>query len=251
MKKLKVLWVAALGAVLLFSQCVGYNSDVLYGRNVVRGNGKIKKESQQISSYERIILEAGYDVVLTDRAQGEVIIEGEESIISLVKMKVSGKKLELKFDSKKGVVQYKKLVVYVPAQGVRYLHLRSSGSIRNKGNLKTKTLNINSEGSGDVVLNHLNTEKIEVQLRGSGDINLSGSTEVFIANLQGSGDISAYKFNADEVNTEIRGSGDIEVYAGKSFVGEVQGSGDIKVKGKPVNVSKNRKGSGNIQIFYK
>lgn len=245
MKKLKNLWLVILAITLLFSQCSTPKHDTLLS---IKGNEILNEEIRKISGYESIILKGSFDVILTDNPQKEIRIQGEENIIPLVQTKLNGKTLELYFDSKKSI-QYKKLVVYVPAQGVNNLELMGSGDIKNEGVLKSQTFDINLIGSGDIDLNNLTTEKTVVSLKGSGDVFLQGNSEILTANLEGSGDISAYEFIANEVNAVVKGSGDVEVYTKKSFVGQVDGSGDIKVKGKPANVSKSTKGSGNIHIL--
>lgn len=242
MKKLILLFVAVLFGVSI-------NAQKKTNFNTIKGNGIIKEEIRKVESYQSININGSADVILTDELQGEIRIVAEENIIPIILTEVNKNGLSISAKPKTNFSTKRKVVVYVPAQGVNTLNIRGSGDIKYDGELNVSQLKLNLIGSGDIELKNVITEKVEINLRGSGDIDLGGKTKQITANLQGSGDISAFDLIAENAEVSVQGSGDVDVTATQSFEGKVSGSGNIKVKGNPKNVSKKTSGSGKITIL--
>ena len=79
-----------------------------------------------------------------------------------------------------------------------------------------------------------------------GDITARGSVGILEAVVSGSGDLSLQNLKAEHINVTINGSGDAEVWANQSISAKVNGSGDIVYKGNPTEVDTRVNGSGDI-----
>jgi hypothetical protein len=110
---------------------------------------------------------------------------------------------------------------------------------------------IKLKGSGDAILQELDQENLELEIVGSGDIDVSGQVQTLMAKIIGSGDIDALELIAEQADLRISGSGDIEAFVTQAVSAVVQGSGDIRVKGNPPKRSKQVLGSGSIKISKK
>ncbi|MCH8684958.1 head GIN domain-containing protein [Pedomonas mirosovicensis] len=101
-------------------------------------------------------------------------------------------------------------------------------------------------GSGDVAMNSLKADELEIKIAGSGDIAANGTCTSLTINVAGSGNIRAKDLRCDSVAIRIAGSGDVSAYASQSFSARVMGSGDIDVYGNPKDRSKTILGGGGV-----
>lgn len=230
----------------------------------------VKKE-YSLESFTGINLQGPTKVFVTHGKSAVVKAEGPQELIDKLEVYVDGSNLVIR--TKKGASfktrrdYYVQFFVEVPS--LDQLAVSGSGDIilQNKmewrssvsmivngsgdlkvGQVNTQKLNLAINGSGDIELKNIVSTSLKAQIKGSGDLEIDGG-EVLQAeyNIIGSGDIKAQSLKVDNVNASITGSGDIRCYAKKSISGKVIGSGDVVYAGKPgkVNVSKNGFSSAN------
>ena len=104
------------------------------------------------------------------------------------------------------------------------------------------------EGSGDLSLEDLHQDEIELEITGSGSIRASGEVIRLHAAISGSGDVKAKELVAAIAELRVSGSGDIKAQATQSLSARVSGSGDIKVWGNPDKRDTRVSGSGDIKF---
>jgi len=102
------------------------------------------------------------------------------------------------------------------------------------------------KGSGDVLIDGLDSDLFAYTVAGSGDLVVRGSAREIEIAVKGSGDINARDLIARDAYVRIMGSGDVQVHATESFDGSVYGSGDIRYYGNPAHISTRVAGSGEI-----
>ena len=101
-------------------------------------------------------------------------------------------------------------------------------------------------GNGNVVVEGLETESLEVTLPGSGMLAGSGSAASLDVTVSGSGNVQVTDLVANEVRAAVRGSGTIFVTATKSLDASVSGAGAIVYAGDPEEVTRSVTGAGAI-----
>lgn len=101
-------------------------------------------------------------------------------------------------------------------------------------------------GAGNVTLNNLKANKLDIDIAGSGNVSATGTCNELEIDIAGSGDITAQNFKCRKVSISVAGSGDASVYADSSFSANIMGSGDINVYGNPKARSKRVLGGGKI-----
>jgi hypothetical protein len=87
---------------------------------------------------------------------------------------------------------------------------------------------------------------VTLEMVGSGQIKSSGSCKVLSADLTGSGDLDAQHLASDQVTVNLKGSGTTNVFARRSAELTLHGSGDIRVFGNPDTRNVSRTGSGEV-----
>lgn len=104
------------------------------------------------------------------------------------------------------------------------------------------------EGSGDLSLEGLLQDEIELAITGSGTIRASGQVTRISAEISGSGNVKAKELLAESADLRVSGSGDIKAHATQSLSARVSGSGDIKLWGNPPKRDTRVSGSGDIRF---
>ena len=106
--------------------------------------------------------------------------------------------------------------------------LYCSGDIDIEKTTVKGNVNLSLQGSGDINVWKLKATTVNGSVKGSGDIDLHGSTKTLNLVLQGSGDIDAANMKADEIKANAIGTGGITIgHATK-----------VDVKGKNIRQSK-------------
>lgn len=121
--------------------------------------------------------------------------------------------------------------------------------ISGSGNLKTKktvceSATLSIEGSG-FITSKLETKSVDVNIDGSGKMEISGSGTNAQITINSSGDFEGYPFCVKNCNAKISGSGDIKIFVSDNLDASISGSGSIKYDGSP-KVTKSISGSGSV-----
>lgn len=101
-------------------------------------------------------------------------------------------------------------------------------------------------GSGNLELQNLNQDRLELEIRGSGSIKADGKIQNADASIRGSGDINIARVNAAVVKVEIRGSGNTDIAPTEEADISIRGSGDVNLHSNPKKLETHIRGSGRI-----
>jgi hypothetical protein len=212
----------------------------------VSPEGDIIDKQYVLDDFSDVTINCSADLILTqsEDASPTVIVETEENIQELLKLKVVNN--ELVIDMEGCIFNSNGVTVYVSLPHISGLTINGSGDMSTDGEFKqTENIDLSVEGSGDMKL-QLDATKINATIDGSGDIKLTGKADHLMASIDGSGDIKAYKCKSKETTAKIDGSGDIEVTVKKNLKVSINGSGDVKYKGSP-KVESSIDGSGDVK----
>jgi hypothetical protein len=101
-------------------------------------------------------------------------------------------------------------------------------------------------GSGNIVVNGIQTESLVVTLPGSGTLTGSGTATRLDVTVSGSGTVQFTRLVANDVRAIVSGSGSIFITATESLDASVSGNGAILYVGNPHDVTKSVTGTGAI-----
>lgn len=104
------------------------------------------------------------------------------------------------------------------------------------------------KGSGNASYRGFVQPELNLEISGSGSIDLGGTTERLEADISGSGQVEAFDLSTKAARLRISGSGEIRVTVAESIRARISGSGRIKVAGQPPLRDTEVSGSGKIKF---
>lgn len=213
----------------------------------ITGNGNVITQQKTTASYDGIAVTGFFDVVLVEGKEGNITIKGEENLLEYINISVENNQLKIASEKNKYISpsKGKEIIITVPFESISKVAMTGSGDVTTKNPIESKSFQVQLTGSGDMNLD-VRASNIDVTLTGSGDINLSGSTAEITTVLSGSGDIDTSKLKAQTADATVSGSGDTTVYCTEIIRARVSGSGDIQYKGDPKKKDTKVNGSGSI-----
>jgi hypothetical protein len=103
------------------------------------------------------------------------------------------------------------------------------------------------EGAGEVKLNQVHGERLDVNYRGAGSMRINGEVKTFRMQAEGVGEVDAKALAANDVDVQFRGIGEARVTARDRLDATVQGIGNVIYYGKPRTVNKTAQGIGSVK----
>jgi len=213
MKNSRILWVSVLALLLAVGAAAAGS---------VKGSGNVTIEERAVGDFHGVSLMGSPDVTITVGGAPSMTLEAEDNILPLITTEVKDGILhigsEKSFSSRKGI----HVTLTVP-------ELRS----------------VKITGSGDVEAEGVRGDLFKAMVKGSGDIEVTGSVERVEVDVLGSGDIKLFDLDAVHGVATVKGSGDINIQASGTLELAVLGSGDIRYRG-TAEVEREVHGSGDI-----
>jgi hypothetical protein len=168
------------------------------------------------------------DVVVHHGDADGIVVEADKNIVPLVRTEIQGDTLVIS-----------SAVSYSTSRPVKVAVTVSKSS---------RLPDLELIGSGDISMHGIDQAELSVNLKGSGDVSLSGAATRVKLSLMGSGDIDARRLKGEDVTIDLLGSGDIEASSSEKVSVTLVGSGDVDVTGSPKTVKSSSLGSGNLSI---
>ncbi len=225
------------------------------------GSGAITTESRTVSGFTRIIIDVPADVYLHRDSSFSLDIKAQESLLEWIDTDVTGDLLEIRNDRCFTNTKTIRIDVYLPS--IEGIEVVGSGDvygldafasskldleIRGSGSIELEAsadeVTVTITGSGDADLS-LDTDLMTSKITGSGDLLLDGDATVHSIKVEGSGEVQAFNLLTSETEIVISGSGDVEVHADSLLDVRIMGSGDVYYKGTP-SLNVNISGSGEV-----
>ncbi|MCF6296502.1 MAG: DUF2807 domain-containing protein [Flavobacteriaceae bacterium] len=226
--------------ILLFStHCDAQN----YER--VKGDGNVITDTRQVGNFDNIGVSGSFDVDLVKGKEGKVTINIEKNLLPYLVTVVKDGKLKIKWKKGTRIRTRKGVHLIVYFNDINGVSVVGSGDIVSKDLIKSDRFEVSIVGSGDINLN-IEANSVEARVSGSGDLDLEGSATNFDARVSGSGNISAYGLQTDKSTLRVSGSGDITISVKNELNAKVSGSGDIGYKGNPKIEDIKVSGSGGV-----
>jgi hypothetical protein len=104
----------------------------------------------------------------------------------------------------------------------------------------------NAEGAGEIKLDNVRGERLDVGYRGAGSMAINGQVKTFKMTAEGVGEVDARALIANETDIRFQGIGDVKVYAKEKLDVKVQGMGSLSYYGRPRTVNKSVQGLGSV-----
>jgi hypothetical protein len=225
---------------------IGAQGHAQWGNTKVVGNGDITTKTVNTSDYDNVEVVGFMDVELISGAEGAISVTTDDNIHEYLEIETEGNTLKISVKKKTNIRTRKGIKIKVPFTDLKEVSLVGSGDIVSNTPIKGSAVELQLVGSGDMEL-VLDVNQLDVNLNGSGDMDLKGKAKRLEVKLAGSGDFNGKQLQADDTEAFVAGSGDIEVAAKNSLKARVNGSGSIYYAGKPERTDTKVIGSGSIK----
>lgn len=215
----------------------------------INGNGMIEEETRPLVSFNRVRNAGFFNVFVQNDSIFSVSIEAESNLIPYVRTIINGNTLVI--DTRETLNSTYPINVYVKAPIINMVELSGSGpvmidslnseslelQITGSGNMSgyatTTSLITKISGSGDMLLQSY-TGSCDARVSGSGDMELLGESLSGAFSISGSGDIRSYSYSQKECISKTSGSGDMYLNVSDFLDITISGSGDVYYLGNPV-----------------
>ena len=111
-----------------------------------------------------------------------------------------------------------------------------------------KLTGVDVSGSGDVDVDGVKADALDIRSDGSADVSLDGTAKTLTLDLDGSGNADLSGLQTQDAQVAVGGSGDADVQVAQRLNAKLDGSGDLRYRGHPV-VTKTLDGSGDLVGF--
>ena len=187
------------------------------------------EQARNLSGFTAVHAGGSTDVEVTVGKPFSVVVSGDEDMLEYITTEVRGGALHIgREDGRRHRNSHGRLRVLVSMPSVDALA---------------------SSGSGDLWATGINTDgNLDLDLRGSGDMGVSGKAATCDVDTRGSGDLEGEELACGKTPIKSKGSGDIELTVNGEVSISSNGSGDIDLSGNARIVELRSRGSGDISI---
>lgn len=231
MKQLRYLLFAV---IILLVACNG----------TTRGSGQLKTEEREVSEFNQVELTGAGTVIISTGQPATLVIEAEENLLPLITSEVQNDKLILGWKSGVTVIPTKPVTFNVSMEEVEGLVNTGSGDIQ-VNTLDIDVLEIDLSGSGSIVSPELDGDTVDVTISGSGSVDLAGQVTSQIVNLSSSGEYETANLASRTADINLSGSGTATIRVEDTLDATISSSGSIRYYGDPI-VNSEITGSGNL-----
>jgi hypothetical protein len=229
-------------SVLFIAAIVALTLTIVSCNECVRGEGDPVVQIIDIADFSGIHIKGSADVSISQGVEQRVEVRAPQNIIDLLNTSVRNNTWEVSFEH---CIRVRDLEISIITPTINSINISGSGNVVSRNNINVDQLEININGSGDVEL-MLNCKELTTSISGSGNVKLAGSATSHNATISGSGNINALDFVTVRSDVKIIGSGDADIHATDQYDISIAGSGDVKYKNTGAQINSTIRGSGEI-----
>ncbi|MDR6789016.1 hypothetical protein J2Y58_002385 [Sphingomonas sp. BE138] len=229
-------WAALLALVPLMACGAGDDADAA----PAQGTGSTR--SYDLRDFTAVQLAGSDDVDVRVGGDFSVRAEGDPAILDKLRISKKGDRLIVSRDwtTARGEAR-----IHVTLPVLTAVALNGSGDL-SVDRVRTQRFEAALAGSGDLRLAQVEAGDLSLSIAGSGDIAAAGAAQTLRVSIAGSGDLSAGSLVATRAEVRVAGSGDVRATVrGPATVSSV-GSGDVDL-GPDARCTVRKAGSGEVR----
>lgn len=250
----KIMTIALGCALTLFAttSCSSEKGNVYFGSKKL--SGEVVTQNRNVKCFDKIYIEGCPTVYYAQGSKPSVVVKADKAIIDNIKTTVTGNTLTISYKGNSSIVVFNgsfnssdAMSIYITSPDITGVILQGSGDFISEKKVDTDNMDIQLKGSGDIKFGSIICDNISTTLVGSGDIDVKNADALKAdIELVGSGDLDMNLSNTKNTNISLKGSGDIDVNFKNcvSVNSQLKGSGDIELKGDVEHFTKDELGSG-------
>jgi hypothetical protein len=214
--------------------------------HMISGNGNIRTEKRNTGNFSSVKTSGSIDVEINSGDTYAVSAEDDDNLLPYIVTEVNNGTLDIHYRENTSV-NNDHAKVYVTVPSLDKVTASGSADIAIRDILKnSQKIEMNVSGSGSIK-GGLDAPAISVDVSGSGNVDLKGHTKDFDCSVSGSGDINCGGLQSENATVTVSGSGNAHVFASVHLSASAHGSGDVYYGGNPSNPEIHTSGSGSVQ----
>lgn len=209
---------------------------------------KVVEATMLVKPYKAIHTDIVADITFVQSDKCFVEARGSERLIRNTDIKVDEDgTMHIAFDEE--IRKIRNEIMSLTIYGPKLMSIVSSGvgNFKVDGALDTPELSICINGVGNVRIDDLTCQKLQVSNTGVGNVNLEGTTQEATYNSEGVGSINAYGMHAQKTSVKLDGVGSIQCHASELIDCVNSGVGSVSYKGDPAKENIQKNGIGSIK----
>jgi hypothetical protein len=245
--------VFALCSILAFSGCAiiiapdGNDArfESAWGSNAVKGNGEVTTDKRPVTGVTSLNISGPLQVEVRVGGTASLEIIGDSNLVGLVQAQVAGDSQKIWMDDKFSSNNPIRVVYTVPV--LQDINSNGSGRLMVNG-LNGGNFNLKNNGSRTVVLEGRVTQ-LDISSVGSGRINATNlQSQDTKVRVQGSGSLNLGQVSGNELNVTVHGSGSVNASGTvRNLVAQIHGSGSAELSAvKSLTADLSSYGSGDV-----
>lgn len=258
MKKLGIIIVAAISLLGMQSCYFAFNDELC-----ISGYGSIVAEEVEMEAFTAVVNKTVVDVIIEQGETQVVTVEGHQNMINEVSVYTIGDKMYI--DLNNHCYRNFQLTVYVTVPTLESVSLKSTGDAFVDGFEDLNELLLSTSSTGDIYVDgaisanlvelrtsstgnieaEIYTDDLFVNITGTGDVKLEGSTIYQDINMSSTGNYEAFDLDSEICDIVCSGTGDAELYVEEELNVTIRSTGDVYYLGSP-SVSLNDSGVGDL-----
>ncbi|MCL3779024.1 DUF2807 domain-containing protein [Prolixibacteraceae bacterium JC049] len=210
-----------------------------------KSNGDLVTKEFKLEAFNGILVDLKCDVEVKPSTIQKVVVTASENVIDDLDTSVRSGiwNIDFKDDGIATINRHDfKVVIEVPK--LKKIQMESSGTIKCDGFLTGDNLQLIYNSSGKVSVKS-KTKFLNVNMDGSGSLELNGDVDELKILHDSSGNIEALGLKVKSCSIVHDGSGDARLYVLEKLKCNMDGSGDVFYKGNPA-IEKTIDGSGQL-----
>lgn len=225
--------------LLLISFCLLFTSC----KRSITGEGALVKQNRTDIAFDKIELDIPAKVTVIIADSTSIVVVAQQNLQEYIVTKSEGDALVI--SASRSIKPTKPIEIVMTCPPMKGLTVNGSGEIFIINSFKTEKLNLEINGSGDIHA-FVNTNKIISNINGSGDLHLKGKGDIHTLEINGSGKLNAGELVVENYKIKINGSGDADVNVTSKLSVKITGSGNVRYKGQP-DIENEIIGSGELK----
>jgi len=207
-----------------------------------KGNGNVTTTDREVSAFDKLSLQGGYEVILIQGNTHSVKVETDENLQDKIEVSVSGDQLIV--STEKRIQSRTECKLYITSPDFHAIEVDGAAEITSDAPIKGDALAISVAGAAEIKL-PLAYDDITADISGAGSLELKGSAESASFDISGAGNIETDELTVAHVEVSISGTGNANVNATEHLKASISGMGAISYKGNPT-VDKQISGLGTL-----
>jgi hypothetical protein len=203
-----------------------------------------QRETRKVDAFSEVSYALPGQLEISQGDEISLVLEGDKDDLKKIITRVEGN--ELKIYTRETIRSFNNVIIYLTLTDLEGLSVSGSGDVKFKTDLTANELSIDVAGSSNVTTRKVTASAIDLEVAGSGRVDIRGKTNEIEIEIAGSGEVVAHELESRKADVEIAGSGSAKVWATEKLDSEIAGSGEVIYKGNPL-VDAESAGSGHTR----